>query len=130
MDFVKDVHSYLRLIILVLGALGVLRSLVSLGTARATFMRIDESLGRGYSLALDAQTLAGALLAVGLLGQAGAVTWIHPIIMLPAVVVSHAGRRFRSRPDRDRHKAQLAIYAVSLVLIAVGLAVIGELKLR
>lgn len=131
MDFVLTAHRYLRFVILALGLLGLLRSLVSLGTREARFMRIDEAFSRGYTGALDLQVLAGAVLIILLLSQAEAVpvAWLHPIIMLPAVVVSHLGRRFRDRPDRDRHKAQLAIYAGSLALIAAGLAVIGELRL-
>jgi hypothetical protein len=52
------------------------------------------------------------------------------MIMLPAVFVVHFfGRRLRDRPDRERHKAQLGIYAGSLAIIALGLLVIGELRL-
>jgi hypothetical protein len=49
--------------------------------------------------------------------------------MLPAVVVSHLGRRFNERSNRDRHKAQIGIYLGSLALILLGLAVIGQLRL-
>ncbi len=129
MDFVLIAHRYLRFVILALGLLGAARSLVSLGTREARFVRIDEMFSRGYAGALDLQVLAGAALAILLLSQSAPVAWIHPILMLPAVVVSHLGRRFRGRPDRDRHKAQLAIYAGSLALIVAGLAVIGELRL-
>ena len=129
MEFVLVVHQYLRFVILALGILGALRSWVSLGTREARFMRLDEMFSRVYSGALDLQVLAGAALLIFLLSQSAEVVWIHPIIMLPAVVVSHLSRRFRDRPDRDRHTAQLSIYVGSLALIAVGLAVIGELRL-
>ena len=132
LPFVLTVHNYLRFVILALGLLGVLRSLVSLGTREARYMRVDEVLGRGYSGALDVQALAGVVLIIGVLGQPEAApiqVWIHPAIMLPAVALSHLGRRFEGRSDRDRHKGQLAIYAGSLALIAVGLAVIGQLRL-
>jgi len=129
MEFFLVVHRYLRFVILALGILGVLRSLVSLGTREARFMRVDEVLNRGYTGALDLQTLVGIVLLLLLLGQSADVSWIHPIIMLPAVIVSHLSRRFRVRSDRDRHKAQLGIYVGSLVLIAAGLAVIGQLRL-
>ncbi|MGH2592924.1 MAG: hypothetical protein ACRDGG_05365 [Anaerolineae bacterium] len=129
MEFFLVVHRYLRFVILALGILGALRSLVSLGTREARFMRVDEVLNRGYTGALDLQTLVGVVLALLLLGQSAGVPWIHPIIMLPAVIVSHLSRRFRARSDRDRHKAQLGIYVGSLVLIAAGLAVIGQLRL-
>jgi len=132
MDFFLVAHRYLRFVILALGAIGVLRALVSLGTRQARFMRFDEALSRGFSGALDLQTLAGIALVINLLGQSADVPagrWIHPLVMLPAVVASHFGRRFRHRPDRDRHAAQLGIYLVSLALIAIGLALIGQLRL-
>lgn len=129
MDFFLTVHAYLRFVILALGVLGGLRALVSLGTRNATFMRVDEMLSRGFSGALDLQMLVGIVLVLSLLGQQASVPWIHPIIMIPAVVVSHLGGRFQNRADRDRQKAQLAIYVGSLLLIVAGLAVIGELRL-
>ncbi|HLF29260.1 MAG TPA: hypothetical protein VJG32_23295 [Anaerolineae bacterium] len=135
MDFFVTMHAYLRFVILALGILGVLRSLVSLGTRAARFMRVDEVLSRGYSGALDLQVLVGVVLVLGLLGLFGqprvvpSSTWIHPLVMLPAVVIAHLGRRFRDRPDHDRHRAQLGLYLISLLFIAAGLAVIGQLRL-
>jgi hypothetical protein len=129
MDIILTAHNYLRLLILTLGALGILRALVSLGTRNATFMRVDEVLSQGYTGALDLQVVVGVILALMLVGQSEAVQWIHPIIMLPAVFVAHLGRRYQDRADRERQKAQLAIYAASLGLVAAGLAVIGELRL-
>ena len=128
--FFLTAHTYLRFVILALGVLGMLRALVSLGTRNATFMRVDEVLSRGYAGALDLQVAVGAILVLMRLGQSDhPVSWLHPIIMLPAVVAAHLGRRYQRRPDRERQKVQLAIYAGSLVLVALGLAVIGELRL-
>jgi hypothetical protein len=124
MELVLVVHRYLRFVILALGLLGVLRALVSLGTREARYMRVDEALSRAFSAALDLQMLA--LMA---LSASQPVPWIHPILMLPAVVISHLARRFRTRPDRRRHVAQLGIFAGSLIFIAAGLVVIGELQL-
>jgi hypothetical protein len=129
MDFFLIAHAYLRFVILAVGILGGLRSLVSLGTRDAQFMRVDEMLNRGFGGALDLQVLIGIVLVILLMGQPAEVPWIHPIIMAPAVVLAHLGVRFRNRSDRDRHKAQLAIYVGSLSLILAGLAVIGQLRL-
>jgi hypothetical protein len=129
MDFFLIAHAYLRFVILAVGVLGGLRSLVSLGTRDARFMRVDEMLNRGFGGALDLQVLIGIVLVILLMGQPAEVPWIHPILMAPAVVLAHLGARFRNRSDRDRHKAQLAIYVGSLSLILAGLAVIGQLRL-
>ena len=129
MEFFLVAHRYLRFVILVIGILAALRCLVSLGTRESMFMRLDQALSRVFSGALDLQLLAGAALVVTALSEARTVPWFHPIIMLPAVVVSHMSRRFRTRPDRERHRAQLGIYAGCLALIALGLLTIGQLKL-
>lgn len=129
MEFFLTAHRYLRFVILALAILGTLRSLVSLGTREARFMRLDEGLGRVYSGALDLQMLAGIFIAVLRLTASTPVIWIHPIIMLPAVVISHLSRRFRDRADRERHKAQIGIYLGSLAIILLGLAVVGQLRL-
>jgi len=127
--FALTVHRYLRFVILAFGVLGVLRSLVSLNTREPKFMRIDEVMSRAFSGALDLQTLAGIVLILLLPGEGRSIAWLHPILTLPAVVAAHLGRRFRDRPDRDRLTAQLILYVASLALIALGLAVIGQLRL-
>ena len=127
--FALSAHRYLRFVILAFGVLGVLRSLVNLGTREAKFGRVDEVLGRAFSGALDLQMLAGIGLILLYPGEGRSIQWLHPMIMLPAVVVSHLGRRFRDRPDRDRLKGHLGLYLGSLVLIVLGLAVIGQLRL-
>jgi hypothetical protein len=129
MDVFLTVHRYLRFVILAAGILGVLRSLVSLGSREALFMRVDNVLMRLYTGALDLQLLAGVVLAALLLSESEPVRWIHPLIMVPALWVAHLSRRYRAWPGRDRHGAHLRIYLISLVLIAMGLLVIGELRL-
>ena len=130
MEFFLAAHSFLRVVILALGIVGILRCLVSLATRQARFARFDEALARVYSGALDLQVVVGAALILFLAGAAQPVPWIHPILMLPAVVISHLGRRYRDRPEPQRHKIQLALYAASLLFVAVGLAVIGQLLPR
>jgi len=123
------VHNYLRWVILSLALIGAARSLVSLLTRDAKFARLDIGLSRAYSVILDIQGLAGVLLVFTALALSETPPWLHAVIMLPAIIVGHLSRRFRERPDRIRHQAQLGIFIGSLVLIAVGLLVIGELKL-
>lgn len=127
--FALTVHRYLRFVILAFGVLGVLRSLVSLNPREPKFVRVDEVMSRAFSGALDLQMLAGIGLILLYPGEGRPIAWLHPILMFPAVVVSHLGRRFRDRPDRDRLIVQLILYVASLALIVLGLAVIGQLRL-
>ena len=129
MDFFLTVHQYLRFVILAVGLLGVLRTLVSLGTREATFMRVDHLLLRLYTGALDLQFVVGVVLVFLLLSAAQTVPWIHLVIMLPAIFVVHLSRRYREWPNRERLGVHLRIYLGSLVLIGIGLLVIGQLRL-
>ena len=129
-DTLIYLHSVLRWLILSLAVFGTARSFVSVLSVSARFSRLDLGVGRAYSLLLDLQLLVGILLVLAALTLQEPVPWIHPIIMVPAVVIAHLSRRFAAQPDRKRHQAQLAIYLSSLALVAIGLAVIGQLGLR
>ena len=122
-------HSVLRWLILSLAIFGIARSFVSMLSVSARFTRLDLGVGRVYAVVLDVQLLVGVLLVLAALTLQQSVPWLHPIIMVPAIVVAHLSRRFAAQPDRKRHQAQLVIYAGSLALIVLGLAVIGQLYL-
>jgi hypothetical protein len=123
------IHSMLRWLILSLALFGTARSFVSMLSVSARFTRLDLGVSRAYAVLLDIQLLVGILLVLAALTVQQPVLWIHPIIMIPAVVVAHLGRRFAAQPDRKQHQAQLGIYLGSLALVVVGLAVINQLYL-
>ena len=124
-----DIHGMLRWLVLSLAVFGTARSFVSMLSVSARFSRLDLGVSRAYPILIDLQVLLGLLLVLAWLTIQQAVPWIHPIIMVPAAVVAHLSRRFAAKPDRKRHQAQFAIYLGSLALIAIGLAVIGQLGL-
>jgi uncharacterized membrane protein YphA (DoxX/SURF4 family) len=123
------IHSFVRWLILSLALFGAARSFVSMLSVSARFTRLDIGVSRAYAGLLDLQLLLGVLLVLGAATLQDAITWIHPIIMIPAIVVAHLSGRFAAQPDRSRHQRQLAIYLGSLALIAGGLAVIDQLYL-
>jgi uncharacterized membrane protein YphA (DoxX/SURF4 family) len=123
------IHSFVRWLILSLALFGTARSFVSMLSVSARFTRLDVGVSRAYAGLLDLQLLLGVLLVLGAVTLQDTLPWIHPIIMIPAVVVAHLGRRFAAQPDRKRHQRQLAIYLGSLALIVIGLAVINQLSL-
>jgi uncharacterized membrane protein YphA (DoxX/SURF4 family) len=125
-DVLLAIHSMLRWFVLSLAVFGVARSFVSMLSVSARFSKLDQGVSRAYAVLLDVQLLVGVLLVLAALTVQQAVPWVHPIIMIPAVVVAHLSRRFAAQPDRQRHQAQLAIYLGSLALIVIGLAVIGQ----
>ena len=123
------IHSFVRWLILSLALFGAARSFVSMLSVSARFTRLDVGVSRAYAGLLDLQFLLGLLLVLGALTLQETVPWIHPIVMIPAIVVAHLSRRFAAQPDRTRHQRQLAIYLGNLALIVLGLAVIGQLYL-
>lgn len=124
-----DVHGLIRWFILSLAVVGAARSFVSMLSVSGRYTRLDVGLGNAYSGLLDLQGLLGILLVIAALTTQQPVPWLHPIIMLPAMFVGHLNRRFRQQPDRKRQQIQFGIYLGSLVLIAIGLAVINQLYL-
>jgi uncharacterized membrane protein YphA (DoxX/SURF4 family) len=123
------IHSLVRWLILSLALFGTARSFVSMLSVSARFTRLDVGVSRAYAGLLDLQLLLGVLLVLGAATLQDTIPWIHPIIMIPAVIVAHLSRRFAAQPDRKRHQRQLAIYLGSLALIVLGLAVINQLSL-
>jgi hypothetical protein len=128
-DTLIYIHSALRWLILSLAVFGAARSFVSMLSVSARFSPLDVGVSRAYAVLLDLQLLVGVVLVLAALTLQQPVPWIHPIIMIPAIVIAHLSRRFAGRPDRNRHQAQLAIYLGSLALVVLGLAVIGQLYL-
>ena len=128
-DTLTYIHSVVRWLILSLAVFGTARSFVSMLSVSARFTRLDLGVSRAYAVVLDVQALVGVLLVLAALTLQQLVPWVHPIIMIPAIVIAHLSRRFATQPDRKRHQAQLGIYLGSLVLIVAGLAVIGQLSL-
>jgi hypothetical protein len=128
-DSLLTIHSLVRWLILSLALFGVARSFVSMLSVSGRFTRLDVGVSRAYAGLLDFQLLLGILVVLGAVALQETVPWIHPIIMIPAVVIAHLSGRFAAQPDRQRHQRQLAIYLGSLALIVSGLAVIGQLYL-
>ncbi len=127
-DMLVYIHSAMRWLILSLALFGTARSFVSMLSVSARFSKLDLGVSRAYTALLDLQLLIGILLVLAVLTLEQSVPWLHPLAMIPAVVLAHLGRRFASQPDRKRHQVQLGIYLGSFILIAIGLAVIGQLS--
>ena len=129
LKFLQDTHSLVRWFILTFALVGAARAFVSMLSVSGKFTRLDQGLSNAYSGLLHLQALLGLLLIVAALTLQMSVPWLHPMVMLPAAMLSHQTQRFRSQPDRTRQQRQLAIYLGSLAIVAIGLAVIGQLYL-
>lgn len=123
-EIVRLVHRILGETMLLVALVGVILAIIGLVRKKA-WQKPERVFGLVYAGLLDLQTLLGILNIIFLLALTG---WgllttsfiLHPILMIAAVVVVHASRRWREGPVPVRHWAQLAAYGVSLVLIFAG----------
>ena len=124
LDVIRLVHRILGETMLLIALVGVILAIVGLVRKKA-FTEPERVFGLVYAGLLDLQTLLGIINLIFLLTLTG---WgllttafiLHPILMIAAVIVVHASRRWREGPVPARHWAQLAAYGVSLVLILAG----------
>ncbi|HEY3289110.1 MAG TPA: hypothetical protein VGK87_03185, partial [Anaerolineae bacterium] len=72
---------------------------------------------------MDIQILLGllTLLTFGLTRETGE----HAFIMLLALVAVHLPARWKAAPDAIRFRNTLILFVISLVLVAIGVAVVG-----
>ena len=128
------VHSWMRWIVLILGAMAVLRAIGGVFGGRP-WGDADDRAGLFYSIALDLQFLVGLLLylffspttrlAFADMGVAMKTSTLrfwaveHVTAMLVAIVIVHAGRvMVRHAADGStKHRRAAIFFGVALVLI-------------
>ncbi len=122
MQILLTVHSLLRWVIVVVGAIALVKFLLG-WLGRKRFGKTERSLLTGFSGLMDAQALLGFLyfLVTGLGGAGFPMFRIeHLATMLLAAIAAHAPSMFKRRGDR--HFVALAAVVVSLFLIYLGVA--------
>ena len=118
MSIISLLHRILGETMLLIALAGVV--LASVGLLRKQEMeRTERIFGMAYAGLLDLQALLGLIYFIWLPGAARP-SLLHPVLMAAAVVVVHVSRTWRSSPVPTRHRAQLAAYGLSLVLVFAG----------
>lgn len=115
---IAPIHRYLGETMLLVALVGVILAIVGL-VRKKELKRTERIFAIVYSILLDVQLVLGIIFYF-LLPAPARPTILHPIVMLLAVVVVHAGRAWRNAPTPLRHRAQLGVYGLSLALIFVG----------
>ncbi len=122
MSILLTVHSLLRWLIVVVGALAALEFLFGWLTKKR-FSRLDRALSSGFSGLMDAQALLGFVyfLSTGLAGTGFPMFRIeHMVTMLLAALVAHLPSFFKRRGGK--HFVALLAVVGALFLIYVGVA--------
>ncbi len=116
-----SIHSLVRWLILVGGALAIIRAVWG-WLASLEFSRPDNVLGAVFAGLIDLNVLVGLVLLILKWGDPNRPTLMHPLMMLAAAIVAHGMRMLgRNRNARARHLAQGLGFLVSLALILVGI---------
>jgi hypothetical protein len=132
------VHSWLRWVVI---ALGVAASARALGgwRARRSWARLDDHLGRWFTVAFDLQVLAGLTLYLfvspittaafqapgGIMHNSVLRFWAveHPFAMIVALALAHVGRARARRATEAwrRHRAAAIFFGLALAALLVGM---------
>lgn len=129
-NFWLDIHMVWRWVLLVAALAVVIKALIG-WLGKRPWTQLDDRLGMFYTIAVDVQFLLGLILwFVGpfritnagplMQSELGRFYIIeHPILMLIALFLAHAGRS-RSRKaatDEGKHKAAFIFYLLSFLFI-------------
>jgi hypothetical protein len=124
-SFLENLHSIIRWLILIAGALAILRAGWGyLGPL--AFGKVDNALGAAFTGLLDLNALVGIVLLIMVWNQPSRPTLLHPALMILSVALAHASRRAGAqRPDRGRHLFQGGGFLICFVLIGIGIRLVA-----
>jgi hypothetical protein len=124
-EFMKNFHSGWRWLVVLVGALAILKLLLGL-VSRGKWSKLDQALGAAAPIMLDVQWLLG--IVVYIMGQwyanpatvAGAE---HPTTMTLALIAAHIGwsRAKKTSEDSAKFRNALLGFVVAGLLIALGI---------
>jgi uncharacterized membrane protein len=131
---VRDIHSYLRWLIIGLAVITVVKYLLG-WIGKRKFTSVDNRLSLFFITSLDIQLLLGLVLYFFLSPITQSAIQFggyqledpnvrfyaieHPVIMVLAIVFAHVGRVVVKRTDSDRlkYKRGTILFAISLILM-------------
>jgi hypothetical protein len=128
-------HGALRWLVLIAGVLAILRAWQ--GKRRASWNRLDERTGIIFISLLDTQLLLGVYLyaispirvaayaAPGstLVTEMGFFAFLHPALMVAAIIVAHVGKALAKRAavPVEKQSRLLACFLAALILMALAI---------
>lgn len=121
MNFLLELHSILRWVIVVIGILAILKFTYGL-LRKSKFSKMDRSLSAGFSGLMDLQVTLGFIyfFITGLGGAGWPMFRIeHLTIMLLAAVAGHAPAIFKKR-GWNPYALGLGAIVVAMLLVYVG----------
>jgi hypothetical protein len=124
-EFMKNFHSGWRWLVVLVGALAILKLLLGV-VSRGKWSKLDQALGAATPIMLDVQWLLGIVIYI--MGQwyanpAAVAGAEHPTTMTLALIAAHIGwsRAKQASDDGAKFRNALLGFVVAGVLIALGI---------
>jgi hypothetical protein len=123
MEWLVDVHSIWRWLILIIAIVSVVLAAMSAFGTRP-WDGLSDRFSFFFTIALDVQVLIGAI--IWLVEQAWTrdafVAFVHPILMIAAVALAHIGRARTDRATAPRAQGRTALtfFLASLIVIIIA----------
>jgi len=127
MVFLLTAHSVLRWLILLIALVAIVKYLIG-WLSNSQFKGMDRGLMSGFSGLMDLQVTLGIILLLwsGFSGAGFSISRIlHGVLMIVAAVVAHLSARWKNVDDKTHFQSNLFIVVGSLVLVAIGIAVLS-----
>lgn len=121
-------HSWLRWVIVLVALVAIIKDVIGL-LRRQSFDRMANGLMRGFSGLLDLQATVGLvyLLVSGFAGAGFPMPrFEHMGAMILAVIAGHLPARLKASSDGQKYRNALICLLAALVLIAAGVAALGD----
>jgi hypothetical protein len=123
MGFVQMIHSINRWVIVVVAVVALIKFLI--GWLRtSSYQPADRGLMAGYTGLLDLQLLLGIILLIGLGLNNYRIE--HAVTMLIAIILAHASRLWRGKPDKVKFRNNLLAILAGILLIIAGVAILPQ----
>lgn len=123
LDFILDVHSINRWLIVLIGVVAAIKFLVG-WLGKSDYQPIDRTLMSAYTGLLDLQLILGIILLIGWgLAQ---YRIEHAVTMIIALVLAHLSRIWRDKADAVKFRNNFFAIVIGLLLIIAGVAVLPK----
>lgn len=124
-DLLREVHSVLRWVVLLLALGAIVLAVLSAAASRPWDALSDRS-AMFFTIAMDVQVLIGVILwalEARWSGQDPSLSWLHPLLMVGAVGLAHVGRARsdRAASDTSRGRQAALFFGLSLLLVLVAI---------
>jgi hypothetical protein len=125
MDWLIEVHSVFRWVVLLVAATAITPAVLS-ALGRREWDALSDRAAFFFTLAMDLQLLIGLILwfiESRWSSSDTALSWLHPLAMIAAVGLAHVGRvrADKATDSADRGRQAAVFFAASLLVVIIAI---------